>query len=280
MSWIDSAVQWDERCDVLVIGSGAGGLIGAYTAAREGLSVIVIEATDRFGGATAYSGGGMWFPGNPMSRRAGDHDTVESAVAGFGAAVGSRTPADLQRAYVTGGAPLIEYLESDPAFEFQALSRSDCSGSQPHAGTGGRRIAPAPLPAAALGALAAALRAPLGTDRGAEPAPEELTGGRALLGRALVALDRFPGVSLRREHWCRELVRLAAAPPGRWSRRRTAGAASAPRTACSSRRAASSAATACAAASGYRAAAGTRCRRRGTSGPRSRPPWPSEPMSI
>ncbi len=43
MSWVDSAVQWDERCDVLVIGSGGGALTGA----REGLRVTVIEAKSR-----------------------------------------------------------------------------------------------------------------------------------------------------------------------------------------------------------------------------------------
>ena len=51
-------VQWDAECDVLVVGSGGGALTGAYTAAREGLRVIVVEATDRIGGMTAYSGGG------------------------------------------------------------------------------------------------------------------------------------------------------------------------------------------------------------------------------
>src|ERR1700755_396517 len=34
---------WDDETDVIVAGSG-GGLVGAYTAAREGLSVMVVEA--------------------------------------------------------------------------------------------------------------------------------------------------------------------------------------------------------------------------------------------
>ncbi len=45
-------VNFDDEVDVLVAGSG-GGLAGAYTAAREGLSVAVVEATDKFGGTTA-----------------------------------------------------------------------------------------------------------------------------------------------------------------------------------------------------------------------------------
>ena len=42
----------DEKVDVLVAGSG-GGIAGAYTAAREGLSVALVEATDQFGGTFA-----------------------------------------------------------------------------------------------------------------------------------------------------------------------------------------------------------------------------------
>jgi len=66
-------MNWNDGCDVLVVGSGAGGCTGAYTAAREGLSTILVEATDRVGGIAAYSGGGgMWFPCNAALRRSGD----------------------------------------------------------------------------------------------------------------------------------------------------------------------------------------------------------------
>ena len=54
--------QWDQSCDVLVVGSGAGGMMAAYTASREGMDVVLVESTDKFGGMSAYSGGGMWFP--------------------------------------------------------------------------------------------------------------------------------------------------------------------------------------------------------------------------
>ncbi|MFD4433823.1 FAD-binding protein, partial [Nocardia sp. NPDC058497] len=73
-------VDWNDEVDVLVAGSG-GGLAGAYTAAREGLSVAVVEATDKFGGTTAYSGGGgVWFPCNPVLERAGTDDTIDDAL--------------------------------------------------------------------------------------------------------------------------------------------------------------------------------------------------------
>ncbi len=146
---------WDDEVDVIVAGSG-GGLVGAYTAAREGLSVMVAEASDQFGGTTAYSGGGgMWFPCNPVLRRAGSDDTLEDAFAYFHAAVGDRTPLDLQRAYVYGGADLIAYLEADEHFEFDVLPWPDYFGLLPHARLDGlRHTVMKPLRAERLGALA------------------------------------------------------------------------------------------------------------------------------
>ena len=52
-------------CDVLVIGSGAGGLSTAVTARKHGLDVVVVEKEEHFGGTTAFSGGVLWIPGNP-----------------------------------------------------------------------------------------------------------------------------------------------------------------------------------------------------------------------
>ena len=53
------------ECDVLVIGSGAGGLSTAITARTAGLDVIVAEKEEMFGGTTAFSGGVLWVPGSP-----------------------------------------------------------------------------------------------------------------------------------------------------------------------------------------------------------------------
>ncbi|BBZ63124.1 FAD-binding protein [Mycolicibacterium monacense] len=184
---------FDEEVDVVVVGSG-GGVAGAYTAAREGLSVALVEATERFGGTTAYSGGGgMWFPCNPVAQRAGIDDSPEDALAYFHRVVGDRTPLDLQRAYVLGGPRLIEYLERDEHFQFAELPWPDYFGAVEHARADGRRhIVPVPLPAADVGPQAAQIRGPLDAERLGHPVPALLTGGRALIGRFLAALARFP----------------------------------------------------------------------------------------
>ncbi|RRO20749.1 FAD-binding protein [Saccharopolyspora rhizosphaerae] len=196
----------DDECDVLVIGSGGGALTGAYTAAREGLSVIVAEASDHFGGTTAYSGGGMWFPCNAALQRAGDTDTLEDARTYFRAVVGDRTPTELQDAFLEGGAPLIDYLEADPAFKFMAFPWPDYFGSAPAASTTGRHIMAKPVKAEKLGALREALRPPLGTERAGEPLPDGLFGGQALLARLLLALSEQPHTDLRRNAVCDELL--------------------------------------------------------------------------
>jgi 3-oxosteroid 1-dehydrogenase len=202
-----TSADWDEQVDVVVVGSG-GGITGAYTAAREGLSVALIEATDKFGGTTAFSGGGgMWFPCNPVLRRAGCDDTIEDALAYFHAVVGDRTPRELQDAYVRGGTRLIEYLEQDDGFAFKVLPWPDYFAHAPGARLDGlRHIVARSLPASALGPYADRVRGPLDNERLGAQAPELLTGGRALIGRFLTALRRFPQAAFHLDSPLTELV--------------------------------------------------------------------------
>ena len=110
--------EWTLDCDVLVVGSGAGALTGAYAAASQGLEVLVIEATDKFGGTSCYSGGAVWLPGNQASARAGLDDTNDIALDYFQRVVGDRTPRALQEAFVRNGPKVVELLERSPHIEF------------------------------------------------------------------------------------------------------------------------------------------------------------------
>ncbi|MCG7595474.1 FAD-binding protein [Mycobacterium sp. PSTR-4-N] len=204
---------WDAETDVVVAGSGAGGVTGAYTAAREGLDVVLVEASETFGGTTAYSGGGgMWFPCNPVLQRAGygdaQDDTIDDALEYYNAVVGDRTPAAMRETYVRSGAPLIAYLEADEQLKFSLLPWPDYFGHAPKARADGmRHIAAKPLKVAAAPDLRELIRGPLDTDRLGHPQPDDyFVGGRALIARFLIALRRFPHAQTRLSTALTELV--------------------------------------------------------------------------
>jgi 3-oxosteroid 1-dehydrogenase len=54
--------------DVIVIGSGAAGLLAACKAADAGLSVTVFEKHALLGGTSAVSGSVMWIPNNHLMK--------------------------------------------------------------------------------------------------------------------------------------------------------------------------------------------------------------------
>ena len=62
---------FDQTVDVLVVGSGGGGMTAALTADASGLDTLVVEKSAQFGGSTALSGGGIWVPGAPSQRKEG-----------------------------------------------------------------------------------------------------------------------------------------------------------------------------------------------------------------
>ena len=60
-----------QEYDVVVVGSGAAGMVAALTAAHQGLSTVVVEKAPHYGGSTARSGGGVWIPNNEVLKRDG-----------------------------------------------------------------------------------------------------------------------------------------------------------------------------------------------------------------
>lgn len=192
-----SAKSWDLECDVLVVGSGGGGLVGAYTAASQGLKTILIEATDKFGGTTAYSGSGMWLPTNPVLKRAGSQDTLQAASTYYHAVVGDRTPRALQDAYLNTGHRLVAFLEQNPWLRFQVFPWPDYFGTAPCASAEGRHIIAEGIELAALGDLKGSLRPNLTTERQGLPRAESLFGGQALIARLLLAVKGTGNAELK-----------------------------------------------------------------------------------
>ncbi|MGW2824275.1 FAD-binding protein [Streptomyces sp. NPDC001443] len=177
-----------ETYDLVVVGSGAGGLVGAYIAASRGLRTLVIEKTDRVGGTTAYSGAGIWYPGSAPVVRAGVGDSVEAARTYLRSVVDDESRVPLQDAYLDAGPKLIDELERSSWFQsFVHGPVPDYYASAPGATTAGRTIFPPPIAIADLGEHAALVRDSLPVERLGAERGDVFDGGRALIGRALAA---------------------------------------------------------------------------------------------
>ncbi len=150
------------QCDVLVIGSGAGGLAAATVAAHAGLSVIVAEKDRYVGGTTALSGGYMWVPCNPVSLRDGVQDSVEAARTYLRHEAGNHFDAARVDAFLAAGPEAVAFFERETALQFDPASAfSDYHPTAPGGVSGGRSILARPFSGQALGKELARLRPPL-----------------------------------------------------------------------------------------------------------------------
>lgn len=183
-------------CDVLVVGSGAGALTGAYAAAARGLDTVVIERTGRFGGTSAYSGAACWLPGSRVQERAGAGDSTEGARTYLRALLGETTK-DRQDAFLDNAPAVVELLESHPDMEFEWRAFPDYFDAPGRLDLG-RSFVPLDLPAERMGGLLPSVRPSVDRDRAGLTSPDApLSAGRALIGRLLLALTGTGRARLR-----------------------------------------------------------------------------------
>ncbi|BBX15567.1 3-ketosteroid-delta-1-dehydrogenase [Mycolicibacterium duvalii] len=110
---------FDHVTDVLVIGSGGGGMTAALAARTSGLQALVVEKADRFGGSTALSGGGIWVPGAPSQRREGYEPNPDDVFGYLKAITGGLVSDARLRTYVEAAPKMMEFLEKlSPWLEF------------------------------------------------------------------------------------------------------------------------------------------------------------------
>ncbi len=139
-------------CDLLVIGSGAGGLSAAVTAAWHGLAVIVVEKDPVCGGATAWSGGWAWVPLNPLAQADGIIEDPRLPREYLRHILGDRYDPARVEAFLTAGPHMVAFFHRHTALQFVSGTWiADIQGHVPGAGAGGRSVAPKPYNASALG---------------------------------------------------------------------------------------------------------------------------------
>ncbi|MER8025092.1 FAD-dependent oxidoreductase [Glutamicibacter protophormiae] len=146
--------------DVVVVGSGAGALTTAATAAKSGRSVIVLEKSALLGGTSAVSGGMLWVVDNHHARDAGIEDSKEAGREYVEAVARGRGRAELLDAALDYGDAMLQFAETELGVKFIFLDNfPDYRQDLPGAVSGGRTVEPELFNfREALGELAAQVR--------------------------------------------------------------------------------------------------------------------------
>jgi len=166
----------DYATDVLIVGSGGGGLTAALSARDLGNDVLLIEKSALYGGSTALSGGAIWAPDNHLMKEAGYPDSRREGLDYLRAITAGKVSEARLRAYVETIPEMITYLEKNSHVRFQVVP--EYPDYYPNAAGykhGGRTIEPLPFNMRRLGDARRLVLA---------PPTLELVGGKVMITAA------------------------------------------------------------------------------------------------
>jgi 3-oxosteroid 1-dehydrogenase len=135
----------NETYDVVVIGSGAAGLACAIASAKLGLSCLVLEKAEKFGGGTAISGGALWIGANHLNAALGGRDSPAEVIDYLQYVGAGGIDTDRMLTFVAEAPRALKFFEGC-GIPFQLTSRIDhYYGVAPGAKTGGRIVDTPPI---------------------------------------------------------------------------------------------------------------------------------------
>ena len=118
-------------------------MTSALFAADQGLSVLVVEKSDKYGGTSAISGGGIWIPNNHYFAELGGQDSFELALQYLKAATGEHGDEVRLRAYLSNAPQMIRALEVNSRVRYAVADKyPDYYPHLPGALPGGRTLDP------------------------------------------------------------------------------------------------------------------------------------------
>jgi succinate dehydrogenase/fumarate reductase flavoprotein subunit len=153
---------FDHLVDVVVVGTGAGGMAAAITARKKGLDVLILEKEALYGGTTARSGGVLWVPNNPISTCKPEADSLDAARTYLQHECGAFYDSDRVEAFLANGPRMVDFFQKETSVQLIPLpDYPDYHAESPGGRTAGRSIMAAPLDGRVLGGHIKQLRPPL-----------------------------------------------------------------------------------------------------------------------
>ena len=147
--------DWDKSVDLLIVGSGGGGMVAALATLDAGFEPLVVEKQSLVGGSTGLSGGMVWLPNNPLMRSAGVADSHEDGLAYLADVVGEigapSSPARREM-FLTAGSEMINFLLRKGVRLIRCPGWSDYYPNHKGGNAAGRGVEGIPFDAAELGA--------------------------------------------------------------------------------------------------------------------------------
>lgn len=147
---------------VVVVGAGLAGLATALRVAISGRPVVVLEASERIGGAAAFSGGQVWVGNNHVAKRDGledDAETVESYVRAISAEGAEVRDDDAMLRWLQVAPEAAEYWEAVGAVDWEVIPElADYHAHADGASQGGRYLTSRPIELSSIGVAGERLR--------------------------------------------------------------------------------------------------------------------------
>lgn len=145
-------MEWDHEHDVVVIGSGAGGMTAAVCCQQLGLDTVLMEKADVYGGTSSVSGGGIWVPCNDQIPSVGGDDTREEALTYVKHLTRGEVPDAKLEQYVDTARVMVRDMADKHGVHFRSVAKyPDYFPDQPGGKPGFRTMEPVPFDVSQLG---------------------------------------------------------------------------------------------------------------------------------
>ncbi|RAU95461.1 3-ketosteroid-delta-1-dehydrogenase [Mycobacterium colombiense] len=161
--------RWDHSVDLVIAGSGGGGMVAGLAALDCGLEPLIIEKQPLVGGSTGLSGGIVWLPNNPLMRADGIADSHEDGLAYLADVVGDiGAPSSPERRemFLTAGFEMINFLTRKGVALIRCAGWSDYYPNHKGGNASGRAVEGIPFDAARLGDWSEKVQPPLAKNYG------------------------------------------------------------------------------------------------------------------